>query len=307
MPVSAAFARMASLGLGRLPVVDDGDPTRLVGMFRRESIVFADHHALGTTTGRHPYRDHLEVRIQPGAMFFEASIARGSTTVGTLVKDIEWPHGAILGSVRRGSRVLIPHGDTVLDAGDTLTAFGTGEAREEVAFLLEPTTEPAEDCQGPTRRGALWQRWSADEPANLRNDGQTSPSGPRFRGSSCPAHYRCTHPASCSDSRPTVKEWQPTWETVVDAIPSESVIGESPPRAVCNETLGFLRSNRGSLFPTPDLAIDDAVGDWISIAEDAFFECPPNNEHVRGFSEMYQLLHRLQGEVELVLDMDRAP
>ena len=113
--------------------------------------------------------------------------------------------------------------------------------------------------------------------------------------------------SSCSDSRPTVEEWQPTWEMVVGAIPSESVIGESPPRAICNETLGFLRSNRGSLFPTPDLAIDDAVGDWISIAEDAFFECPPNNEHVRGFSEMYQLLHRLQGEVELVLDMDRAP
>jgi CIC family chloride channel protein len=144
MPVSAALARMASLGLGRLPVVDDDDPTRLVGMFRRESIVAAYHHALGTTTGRHLYRDRLKVRTQPGAMFFEASIARGSDTVGTLVKDIKWPHGATLVSIRRGSRVLIPHGDTVLDAGDTLTAFGTGDAREEVAFLLEPRHKQTE-------------------------------------------------------------------------------------------------------------------------------------------------------------------
>jgi Trk K+ transport system NAD-binding subunit len=136
---------MASLGLGRLPVVDDDDPSHLVGMFRRESIVSAYHHALGTTTGRHLYRDRLKVRTQPGAMFFEASIARGSTTVGTLVKNVEWPKGATLVSIRRGSRVLIPHGDTVLDAGDTLTAFGTGEAREQVAALLEPTTEPAEN------------------------------------------------------------------------------------------------------------------------------------------------------------------
>jgi hypothetical protein len=54
--------------------------------------------------------------------------------------------------------------------------------------------------------------------------------------------------SSCSDTRPTVEEWQPTWQLVVDAIPSESAIGENPPRAICDETLGFLRSNRGSLF-----------------------------------------------------------
>ncbi len=144
MPVSAALARMASLGLGRLPVVDDDDPTHLVGIFRRQSIVAAYHHALGTTTGRHLYRDRLKLRTQPGAMFFEISISRGSGAVGTLVKNIEWPKGATLVSIRRGSRVLIPHGDTVLDTDDTLTAFGTGEAREEVAFLLEPTHEPTE-------------------------------------------------------------------------------------------------------------------------------------------------------------------
>ncbi|GMQ93737.1 MAG: hypothetical protein BMS9Abin12_1217 [Acidimicrobiia bacterium] len=144
MPVSAALARMASLGLGRLPVVADEDPTHLVGMFRRESVVSAYHHALGTTTGRHLYRDRLKVRTQPGAMFFEVSIMRGSTAVGTLVKNIEWPDGAILVSIRRGSRVLIPHGDTVLEATDSLTAFGTGEAREEVAHLFEPVGESAE-------------------------------------------------------------------------------------------------------------------------------------------------------------------
>jgi CIC family chloride channel protein len=138
MPVSAALARMASLGLGRLPVVADDDPTALVGMFRRQSIVSAYHRALGTSTGRHLYRDRLKVRTQPGAMFFEISIARGSGAVGTVVKNIQWPDGAILVSIRRGSRVLIPHGDTVLEADDILTAFGTGEAREQVAFLVEP-------------------------------------------------------------------------------------------------------------------------------------------------------------------------
>jgi CIC family chloride channel protein len=143
MPVSAALARMASLGLGRLPVVADDDPTRLVGMFRRQSIVSAYHHALGTSTGRHLYRDRLKVRTQPGAMFFEVAISKGSSVVGTLVKNIEWPDGAILVSIRRGSRVLIPHGETILEATDILTAFGTGEAREQVAYLVESVGDPA--------------------------------------------------------------------------------------------------------------------------------------------------------------------
>jgi Trk K+ transport system NAD-binding subunit len=83
------------------------------------------------------------VRTQPGAMFFEVAISKGSSVVGTLVKNIEWPDGAILVSIRRGSRVLIPHGETSLEATDILTAFGTGEAREQVAYLVESVSDPA--------------------------------------------------------------------------------------------------------------------------------------------------------------------
>jgi Trk K+ transport system NAD-binding subunit len=111
-------------------------------MFRRQSVVSAYHHALGTSTGRHLYRDRLKVRTQPGAMFFEVPISKDCTAEGTLVKNIEWPDGAILVSIRRGSRVLIPHGDTTLEAADILTAFGTGEAREKIAFLVEPVSDP---------------------------------------------------------------------------------------------------------------------------------------------------------------------
>jgi Trk K+ transport system NAD-binding subunit len=75
-------------------------------------------------------------------MFFETSISKNSNAVGTRVKDIQWPDGAILVSIRRGSRVLIPHGDTIIDGDDILTAFGTGEAREQVASLVEPVSDP---------------------------------------------------------------------------------------------------------------------------------------------------------------------
>jgi hypothetical protein len=112
--------------------------------------------------------------------------------------------------------------------------------------------------------------------------------------------------ASCSADRPTSEEWQPIWNQVLAAIPSESAVGEEPSKALCDDTLASLRSNRSRLFPTPDLAIDDAVRDWVDIAEDAFFECPPRNERVGSFSEAYGLLRRFQSEIALVLNMDRT-
>ncbi len=107
--------------------------------------------------------------------------------------------------------------------------------------------------------------------------------------------------ASCSAGRPAVGEWQPTWERISSGIPIEATVGEDPSPTVCASALVFIRSNREELFPTPDLAIDDTVTDWVEIAEDAFFECPPNNEQIGSFSEAIEELARLQAEIEVVL------
>jgi len=141
MPVSSALARMASLGLGRLPVVAEDDSRKLVGMFRRESVVAAYHYALGTSTDRQLYRDRVRVRTQPGAAFFDTGLPPGSPLAGKSVGEVPWPADATLVSVRRGASVLIPRGQITLEVGDTLTLFGTGESREELGFLLEPRTD----------------------------------------------------------------------------------------------------------------------------------------------------------------------
>ena len=150
LPVSAALARMASLGLGRIPVVADNDPRRLLGMFRRESVVKAYHYALGIATDRQMYRERVKVRTQPGAAFFESTVRRGTPIVGWSVKDVHWPEGAILVSIRRDSSVLIPHGDTILEVGDTITVFGTGESRKELGFLLEPGQDSTGELLRPS-------------------------------------------------------------------------------------------------------------------------------------------------------------
>jgi CIC family chloride channel protein len=137
MPVSSALARMAALGVGRLPVVDDIDPRKVVGMFRRNSVVEAYHHALGASTDRHLYRQRLRQRVQPGATFYEVPVPPGSTAAGKRVRELTWPEEAVLVSIRRDASVIIPHGDTVIRVHDTITAFGHGDSRVAVAFVLE--------------------------------------------------------------------------------------------------------------------------------------------------------------------------
>jgi Trk K+ transport system NAD-binding subunit len=43
--------------------------------------------------------------------------------VGRAVRELRLPRECILVSVRRGSRALIPHGDTVLQSGDLVVAL----------------------------------------------------------------------------------------------------------------------------------------------------------------------------------------
>ena len=138
LPVSSALARMAALGVGRLPVVDDLDPRRIVGMFRRDSVVAAYHHALGATTDRHLYRQRLRQRVQPGATFYEVPVPYASDAAGKRIREVAWPEDAVLVSIRRDDGVIIPHGDTVIRVKDTITAFGHGDSRVAVAAVLEP-------------------------------------------------------------------------------------------------------------------------------------------------------------------------
>jgi len=65
---------------------------------------------------------------------------------GRAVRDVHWPEGSTLVSVRRGTDVLVPGGATELRANDVITAFGTVTSHERMIDRLnagadEPTAE----------------------------------------------------------------------------------------------------------------------------------------------------------------------
>ena len=145
-PVSRALERMAALGIGRLPVVADDNPEEVVGMFGREQAVTAYHEALTSSTDTELHRKRLAQRTDPGAGYYDFRIPLGSMADGRHVREVSWPEGSTLVSIRRNREVLVPSGSTLLLPGDVITAFGTESSKSRMIERLnagadEPTAE----------------------------------------------------------------------------------------------------------------------------------------------------------------------
>jgi hypothetical protein len=105
-------------------------------------------------------------------------------------------------------------------------------------------------------------------------------------------------------SRPSLEEWQPRWVAVQALVPSQGDLGDEPDRELCNQIHVAVREEARGLIPTPDPALDDAVRDWVKIAEATFFECPPRERELDGFGDAYNELARFAAEVDAVVLID---
>jgi trk system potassium uptake protein TrkA len=53
-----------------------------------------------------------------------------------MVRDLVLPPDCILVNIRRGDQFIVPHGDTVLQAGDLIEIFGLVDELKEAEFAL---------------------------------------------------------------------------------------------------------------------------------------------------------------------------
>ena len=108
--------------------------------------------------------------------------------------------------------------------------------------------------------------------------------------------------AACASSdRPDAASWLPAWEEITDVVPDQADLGEPPDQALCQDILSALRVKSDGLIPAPSVTVDDLVGDWIAIAETAFFECPPEEQDLTSFADAYQELDRIEQSVATAL------
>jgi len=133
--IGAALRRMSVRDVGRIPVVSHENPKMLVGFLRRSDAIRAYDLALK----KHALLRHRahEARLGTfsGVDVQELVIQSGAQCDGREVREVSWPRDCVIASVRRGSRLFIPRGGTILKAGDVLVFVAEGKAREDVEIL----------------------------------------------------------------------------------------------------------------------------------------------------------------------------
>lgn len=66
----------------------------------------------------------------------EIEVVESSTAAGRSVRELALPAGSILGSIQRGEEIVIPRGDTRIEAGDRLVVFALPSAIEDTAIYF---------------------------------------------------------------------------------------------------------------------------------------------------------------------------
>lgn len=137
-PLWAALKRMGARDIGRLPVVSRENPKRLVGLIRRADIIKAYNTAIIRRMELQERTERLRLGKLTGTDFLELEVSPESAVAGKALRDLNLPHDCVLVSVRRGRKLIIPHGDTVLQPGDKLTALVAEECRGQFCALVAP-------------------------------------------------------------------------------------------------------------------------------------------------------------------------
>ncbi len=159
-----ALEHSGALDVGRIPVVDRARPRHVVGLLRRGDIVRAYSHAALDQQARLNGLDRarLERRTGIGAItpradapasedgprsgvIVEVRLQANYEAVGKTLQALELPPESLVASVRRGGRVLIPRGDTQLEAGDIVVALVTEEQEDNLRSRLK---RPADRLHG---------------------------------------------------------------------------------------------------------------------------------------------------------------
>ena len=134
--VGVSLRRMAPRDLSRLPVVARDDPRRLVGVVRRNDIVRAyEVGALRREEARHRAAQNRALN-DARAQFVDITLEPDFAAVNKSVAELGLPRSAVLVSIRRGRELLLPHGDTRLQTGDTVTALCEQESAAKLRAVL---------------------------------------------------------------------------------------------------------------------------------------------------------------------------
>ena len=123
--IGVALSRLSKKDLGQLPVVSREDPYKLVGLIRRQDIVRAYDLALTRRDEIQDRAHRMQELHQQDAEFIDIFLNKVDKVIGKSLLDIanHLPKDCVLVSIERQGKVIIPHGNTIFQSGDHITAY----------------------------------------------------------------------------------------------------------------------------------------------------------------------------------------
>lgn len=132
-PLRTAFRRFSERAVHQIPVVEDDDPQRVVGVLRRNELLWAykeladEHERLLERTGDE------EISARSESVQMEVQVREGQHDLCLRrIREISLPAGTLVALLRRGERAVVPRGDTRVEPGDVLVLLTT---RDQEATL----------------------------------------------------------------------------------------------------------------------------------------------------------------------------
>lgn len=117
--ISNALERMAQLGVSQMPVVNQLSG-KLVGFVQQSDLVKAYYQVLERERLAEHLQQQTRLRDLTGQEILELKIKATSTLAGKTLREAQLPKESIVVAVRRNHQTIFPHGDTRLEAGDTV-------------------------------------------------------------------------------------------------------------------------------------------------------------------------------------------
>lgn len=143
--VSTALKQMSARDIGRLPVVERAHPRHLVGWLSRSDIIRAYDMALVRRTAQRHRQEQLQLESVSGADVFEFVVSPGSAVDGRTLSEVSWPQECLVASIQRRRRLIIPDGQTRLEAGDHIAVV----AEPHYESVLETLTQAPSAAAAP--------------------------------------------------------------------------------------------------------------------------------------------------------------
>lgn len=163
LSINFLFAGMAGFfaAVVRAPITAIVLITEMTGSFSQMlpvSVVALAAHAAADLLKSGPIYESLRNRLHStrkgedkgeGKVLLEGYICTGAPLDGVEVQNADLPEGCLLVSVLRSGEEILPHGDTVLRAGDRITALAEAPKAAMVREALMNLTE----IRGPEKKG----------------------------------------------------------------------------------------------------------------------------------------------------------